>query len=249
MDSLGWIAAQWPAPPNVQAISTTRLGGVSGGSYASLNLALHVGDDEKVVLENRQILRSRLELPAEPAWLNQVHGVQVVEAQPSAIAPTADASFSNRTGNVCVVMTADCLPVLFCDRGGTRVAAAHAGWRGLVNGVLQATIRALGCDPGELLAWLGPAIEPDAFEVGPEVREQFVKADAQHSASFVQNSQGRWQADLYGLARCTLERAGVRSVFGGGFQCFGDQERFFSYRRDRRTGRTASLVWLRNERP
>ncbi|HEU4603614.1 MAG TPA: peptidoglycan editing factor PgeF [Steroidobacteraceae bacterium] len=243
-----WIDAQWPCPPNVRAIATTRIGGVSGGAYESLNLAMHVGDDPLSVRRNREILRTSAQFPREPAWLNQIHGIEVVEAQEFSAPPAADAAVAIHNSNVCVVMTADCLPVLFCDRTGTRVAAAHAGWRGLVGGVLQATIRALRCDPAELIAWLGPAIEQDAFEVGAEVREQFVAVDSEHTVSFVQNAQGRWQADLYGLARRTLERAGVPFIFGGGFRCFADRERFFSYRRDQRTGRMASLIWLRSER-
>lgn len=249
MTSPQWIEAQWPAPANVRALSTTRIGGVSPGPYESLNLALHVDDDETLVRENRRRLSSSLSLPDEPAWLNQVHGTQVVAAQPFTQTPTADGSFAIHNSNVCVVMTADCLPVLFCDREGTRVAAAHAGWRGLAGGVLQSTISALNCDPVRILAWMGPAIEQEAFEVGNEVRDQFVKLDARHTASFVQNAQGRWQADLYGLARRTLEQSGVTAVYGGGFKCFADRARFFSFRRDQRTGRMASLIWLQNERP
>lgn len=248
MTSAQWIEAQWPAPANVRAVSTTRLGGVSSGSYSSLNLALHVEDEEAAVRENRRLLRSSLQLPHEPAWLNQVHGTHVVGAHAFDQAPAADASFAIGSSNVCVVMTADCLPVLLCDRTGTRVAAAHAGWRGLANGVLEATIDALNCDPAELIAWLGPAIEQEAFEVGAEVRDQFVNADAQHAASFVQSVRGRWQADLYGLARRTLQRAGVAAIFGGEFECFADRARFFSYRRDQRTGRMASLIWLHDGR-
>jgi len=248
MTSLQWIDAQWPAPPNVRAISTTRIGGTSKGPYEGLNLALHVDDDEAAVRENRRLLSSSLTLPHEPAWLNQVHGTEVVAAESSTQSASADGSFAVQSSNVCVVMTADCLPVLFCDRAGTRVAAAHAGWRGLAGGVLQATIRALNCDPAQILAWMGPAIEQDAFEVGSEVRQQFVNADARHAESFVQNPHGRWQADLYGLARRTLERSGVGAVFGGGFKCFADRARFFSYRRDQRTGRMASLIWLQNGR-
>jgi YfiH family protein len=249
MTSLQWIEAQWPAPPHVRALSTTRGGGVSGGTYESLNLALHVGDSETAVRENRRLLRSSLNLQQEPAWLNQVHGTEVVEAQSFSTAPSADASFAIGNASACVVMTADCLPVLFCDRDGTRVAAAHAGWRGLSSGVLQAAIRALDCDPAQLIAWLGPAIEQDAFEVGSEVREQFMNEDARQADNFVQNTQGRWQADIYGLARRALQRAGVSAVFGGGFKCFADRERFFSYRRDQRTGRMASLIWLQDRRP
>jgi YfiH family protein len=248
MSSPQWVKAQWPCPQNVRAVTTTRVGVVSGAPYESLNLALHVGDDAAAVLENRKRLRSALGLPNEPAWLNQVHGVQVIEASASSVPRTADASFAIGTSAVCVVMTADCLPVLFCDKDGTRVAAAHAGWRGLATGVLEQTIQSLQCSPDQLLAWLGPAIEQAAFEVGAEVREQFLAIDAQHQASFVENAQGRWQADHYDLARRTLHRAGVRSVHGGGFRCFADREQFFSYRREPRTGRMASLIW-RDEQP
>ncbi|WP_129640868.1 peptidoglycan editing factor PgeF [Peristeroidobacter agariperforans] len=243
-----WIAPDWPAPPNVKAAATLRTGGVSQGAFSSLNLGSHVGDDPAAVAENRRLLRTALNLPAEPAWLNQVHGINVVEASAegatSAVPPTADASVARGAGAVCVVMTADCLPVLFCDRDGTRVGGAHAGWRGLAGGVLGATIKALDVAPSQLMAWLGPAIEPDAFEVGDEVHEAFLKLAADNAAAFKPNARGRWQADLYQLARNELARLGVTAVYGGGFKCFADSERFFSYRRESRTGRMATLVWL-----
>jgi YfiH family protein len=176
--------------------------------------------------------------------LNQVHGVDVVEAGPTTLLPSADASVARQTGAVCVVMTADCLPVLFCDRAGTRVGAAHAGWRGLAGGILGATIKALDVPPSQLMAWLGPAIEQDAFEVGDEVHEAFLQLAADNAAAFRTNARARWQADLYQLARNELARLGVTAVYGGGFKCFADSERFFSYRRDSRTGRMATLVWL-----
>lgn len=243
-----WLKPDWPAPPQVNAAATLRSGGVSEGTFASLNLGSHVGDDAGAVTENRRLLKAALQLPAEPTWLNQVHGINVVEVGVQAGAqispPTADASVAKAAGRVCVVMTADCLPVLFCDRQGTRVAAAHAGWRGLVGGVLGATVQALGVPPSQLMAWLGPAIEPEAFEVGPEVREQFIAREPGNAAAFQGNARGRWQADLYQLARNELARLGVTDVYGGGFQCFADSKRFFSYRRDTRTGRMATLVWL-----
>ena len=240
-----WITPDWPAPARVKAAATLRTGGVSEGTFASFNLGAHVGDDANAVAENRRLLQGALQLPAEPTWLNQVHGTTVVSAAEAAASrPTADASVAFGPGAVCVVLTADCLPVLFCDRVGTRVAAAHAGWRGLVGGVLAETIEALGVPPAELLAWLGPAIEQDAFEVGPEVLEQFVARDPNNATAFQANARGRWQADLYQLARNELARLGVSAVHGGGFKCFADSERFFSYRRDPRTGRMASLVWL-----
>ena len=245
MISPQWITPDWPAPARVKAAATLRTGGVSEGTFASFNLGAHVGDDANAVAENRRLLKAALQLPAEPTWLNQVHGTMVIDATEAATPrPAADASVAFGPGAVCVVLTADCLPVLFCDRAGTRVAAAHAGWRGLVGGVLAETIKALGVPPSELLAWLGPAIEQDAFEVGPEVLEQFVTRDPNNGAAFQTNARGRWQADLYRLARNELARLGVTSVHGGGFECFADRERFFSYRRDPRTGRMATLVWL-----
>jgi polyphenol oxidase len=243
-----WITPDWPAPAVVKAAATLRTGGVSEGTFAGLNLGVHVGDDPAAVAENRRLLRVALQLPAEPTWLNQVHGMNVVPADSdqatSSAPPTADASVAYRSGSVCVVLTADCLPVLFCDRQGTRVGAAHAGWRGLVGGVLARTIETLGVPPSQLLAWLGPAIEQDAFEVGPEVQEQFVARDPNNVAAFRGNERGRWQADLYQLARNELARLGVHAVHGGGFKCFADSERFFSYRRESLTGRMATLVWL-----
>lgn len=244
MTSPRWITPDWPAPARVKSASTLRSGGVSEGAFASLNLGAHVGDDADAVAENRRLLKASLQLPAEPTWLNQVHGTTVVVAGDATSRPTADASVAFAPGAVCAVLTADCLPVLFCDRAGTRVGAAHAGWRGLVGGVLEQTIQALAVPPSELLAWMGPAIEQDAFEVGPEVLEQFVARDPKNSAAFASNARGRWQADLYRLARNELARLGVDSVHGGGCKCFADDERFFSYRREPRTGRMATLVWL-----
>ena len=204
MTALQLIEAEWPAPPNVRAIATTRIGGVSVGSYASLNLGVHVGDDASAVGENRLRVRTALALSREPLWLNQVHGTAVVEAISHAVPPTADVSFSRSPGQACAVLTADCLPVLFCDRDGTRVAAAHAGWRGLAGGVLNSALRAMGVAPDRVLAWLGPAIEQDAFEVGAEVREQFLAVTADNADAFKENARGRWQADLYDLARREL---------------------------------------------
>jgi len=238
-----WIVPDWPAPAAVRALSTTRAGGVSLAPYASLNLGAHVGDDPARVAENRARLR-RL-LPAEPRWLNQVHGSAVVDAAAVAGLPDADAAFSRKPGAVCVVMTADCLPVLLCDRAGTVVAAAHAGWRGLHGGVVEATVAAMGVAPGELIAWLGPAIGPQAFEVGGEVRAAFVAADGRAEAAFRPAAQaGKWLADLYLLARQRLAALGVSAVHGGDCCTVGEADRFFSYRRDGVTGRMASLIWL-----
>lgn len=246
MDSPHWLDVDWPAPPNVRAVSTLRTGGVSVGPFASLNLGAHVGDEPAAVAENRRRLKAALQLDADPLWLNQVHGVDVIAAdvRTDSTVPTADASVCKGRGRACVIMTADCLPVLFCDREGTRVGAAHAGWRGLASGVLGATVNALGVAADKLMAWLGPAIEQSAFEVGAEVREEFVTRNAATAAAFAVNARGRWQADLYALARSELARLGVREVYGGTYRCHEDAARFFSYRRDGKTGRMASLVWL-----
>jgi len=223
---------------------------MSQGPYASLNLALHVGDDRGAVLANREWLRAAAELPDEPLWLDQVHGTHVVEHRGvvGAVPPRADAAVAFAPGRVCVVQTADCLPVVFADRAGTRVGIAHAGWRGLVGGVLEATIAALSKAPTELTAWLGPAIGAVAFEVGAEVREAFVARHVAHAAAFERNAHGRYQADLYLLAHQALALAGVTDVSGGGHCTVRERDAFFSYRRDgARTGRMATLVWLGEE--
>lgn len=238
-----WIVPDWPAPANVRALSTTRAGGVGAAPFDSLNLGTHVGDDPAVVATNRARLRAVV--PAEPCWLNQVHGTAVVDLATYRGVPDADAAVSRLPGAVCVVMTADCLPVLLCDRAGTVVAAAHAGWRGLQGGVVEATVRAMGVPAAELIAWLGPAIGPDAFEVGEEVRAAFVADDPAAAEAFrPAGPAGKWLADLYLLASRRLAALGVASVHGGDACTFTDAGRFFSYRRDGRTGRMASLVWL-----
>ena len=231
----------WPAPPGVRTLQTLRTGGFSPAPWASFNLGNHVGDDPARVAANRAELRQAL--PGEPLWLAQVHGTLVVEAGLAPQGASADASFSRQPGQVCAVMTADCLPVLFCDRAGTVVAAAHAGWRGLLDGVLENTIAALRVAPGELLAWLGPAIGPERFEVGDEVRAAFVAHDADAANGF--RPQGsKWLADIYALARQRLLQAGVTAISGGGACTVSDAERYFSYRRDGVTGRMATLIWL-----
>ncbi|MDD3326631.1 MAG: peptidoglycan editing factor PgeF [Zoogloea sp.] len=238
-----WIVPDWPAPANVKALSTTRAGGVGAAPFDSLNLGTHVGDDPATVAANRARLRALL--PAEPCWLNQVHGTVVVDLATAQGVPDADAAVSRRPGAVCVVMTADCLPVLLCDRAGTVVGAAHAGWRGLQGGVIEATVRAMNVPAGELMAWLGPAIGPAAFEVGEEVRAAFLADDSAAAAAFrPAGPAGKWLADLYLLARQHLAALGVTAVHGGDSCTFTEAERFFSYRRDGRTGRMASLVWL-----
>nr|WP_272890375.1 peptidoglycan editing factor PgeF [Stutzerimonas stutzeri] len=236
-----WLVPEWPAPAGVRACVTTRLGGISTPPFDGLNLGDHVGDDPAAVAWNRQHLQDAL--GCQPAWLAQVHSSVATRATPRTCV-TADASWSETPGQACAVLTADCLPVLFCDRAATRVAAAHAGWRGLAGGILEATLEALAIPSGEVLAWLGPAIGPAAFEVGPEVRDAFV---AQHPAAVVafvpSRNDGRFMADLYQLARIRLAAVGVHAVYGGGLCTFSDQ-RFYSYRRASRTGRFATLIWL-----
>jgi YfiH family protein len=241
--SLAVITPDWPAPERVRAFTTTRRGGVSRPPYDSLNLGDHVGDEPQAVAENRRRLRRGLALPAEPRWLSQVHGSCSVDAVQAAAGCRADAAYTAEEGVVCAVLTADCLPLLLCDRQGRRVAAVHAGWRGLLEGVIEQTVARMGVGDG-LLAWLGPAIGPQAFEVGEEVRTAFVAVDAAAGDAFVPSASGRWLADLYRLARQRLARAGVLAVYGGDLCTFSDAERFYSYRRDGRTGRMASLIWL-----
>ena len=235
----------WPAPDRVQAAFTLRAGGVSTGPYSALNVGAHVGDDPAAVTENRRRVHRYLALPAEPAWVEQVHGTDVLELDPAnAPRSAADAVISRSTRAVCVVQVADCLPVLFASRDGTAVAAAHAGWRGLAAGVLEATVRQLRIEPAALLAWLGPAIGAPHFEVGSEVRAAFLAGDPGAAAAFSPNSRGRWQCDLVALARRRLGALGVGSVSGGEWCTYADARRFFSYRRDGRCGRMAALIWL-----
>jgi len=238
-----FIRPDWPAPRNVHALSTTRQGGVSVGPYASLNLGEHVGDDLKAVAANRARLQPALGR-AMPRWLRQVHGVRVAQDGDVSHAP-ADAAVTGRRDVACTIMTADCLPIIFCDKAGTRVAAAHAGWRGLAAGVLEATLDSMGVASDDVLAWIGPAIGPKVYEVGDEVREAFVAHTAAAAKAFMPGrATGKWWCDLYMLARQRLEAAGVESIHGGGLCTFTDRERFFSFRRDGECGRMATLIWL-----
>lgn len=236
------IVPDWPAPPRVRAIVTTRHGGVSRGACASLNLAAHVGDDPLAVMENRTRLRRHL--PAEPVWLNQVHGISVARAEISDAGVTADAAMAGTARTVCAVLTADCLPVLLCAEDGSAVGVAHAGWRGLAAGVLETAVSALAVPATRLMAYLGPAIGPASFEVGEEVRHAFVQRSAGAAGAFVSLGSGKWLADLYELARQRLDAAGVGSVFGGQFDTYRQTDLFFSYRRASDAGRMASLIWL-----
>lgn len=240
------LLPDWPAPECVRAACTTRVGGISRKPWDSLNLGVHVGDNPDHVAVNRQRLADRLGLGTEAfGWLAQIHGTCVVEL-PVAGVPSADASTTRCPGQVCAILTADCLPVLFCNRDGTQVAAAHAGWRGLCAGVLEATIHSFESPADEILAWLGPAIGPTGFEVGPEVMEEFVSRDLDAVSAFTAEGAGpgHFMADIYQLARQRLQGAGVAAVYGGGECTLSDSERFFSYRRDGNTGRMASLIWL-----
>lgn len=242
-----WIIPDWPSPSWVRAISTTRQGGVSEGCYASLNLGDHVEDRPDHVAANRQQLRAALDLPAEPLWLRQVHGRNIVLADQATPGVEGDGAQSRTPGQVCAVLTADCLPVLLCDRAGTRVAAVHAGWRGLAEGVIESAIESLELPGSTLLAWLGPAIGPHAFEVGAEVHATFVAHDAAAVSAFQPQGKGggeRWHANLYQLARQRLAAHGITEVYGGEYCTYTDSERFFSYRRDGRTGRMATLIWM-----
>jgi YfiH family protein len=239
-----WIVPDWPAPSNVRAVITTRAGGVSSGAYASFNLGFSSGDDAAAVRENRERLRAAL--PAEPRWLKQVHGARVVEAESVSAAPEADASTAREAGTVCAIMVADCLPVLLTDGDGSVVAAAHAGWRGLAGGVIDNTVAAMlarGADARRLVAYIGPGIGPTAFEVGDDVYEAFTSRHAGAAAAFIRHTEGKWLADLPRLARRALERCGVSSIHGGELCTYTDAARFYSYRRDRTTGRMGAFVW------
>ena len=237
------FAPDWPAPARVGAWVTERAGGASSGSYAALNLATHVGDAPERVAENRARLRAGVPLPSEPVWLEQVHGTNVLDLDRDAAAP-ADGAVTSRAGVVCAVLTADCLPVILASRDGARVGVAHAGWRGLLNGVLPAAVRALRTPPEAIVAWLGPAIGAASYEVGADVRDAYLARDARTDEAFTPNERGRWQADLYALARGSLAGAGVGAVHGGGFCTYREADRFFSHRREAPCGRFATLVWL-----
>lgn len=275
-----WLVPEWPAPANIHAATTLRTGGVSQGVYSSLNPAAHVGDDIGLVEQNRQKIRDMLNLPSEPVWLEQIHSDRVVKAvKPTDSAPgkgdmkggqQADASYTDEAGVVCVVMTADCLPLLVCTEDGTRVAAIHAGWRGLLAGVIGNTLSAVQnldnsaplclestrvdsdqiSDPflkqerGEkLLVWLGPAIGPDCFEVGSDVRDAFLEKSTEFNSAFKKQNNDKWLADIYQMARIELAKLGVTDIYGGTYCTVTEHERFYSYRREAQTGRMATLIW------
>ena len=251
---LAWITPDWAAPPAVRVVTTTRSGGVSRAPYASLNLAAGTGDAPAAIARNRAMIMSALGLDREPCWLDQVHGSDVVRAARYATAPRADASIGDAGSPPCAVLTADCLPVVLCDAAGSRAGIAHAGWRGLASGVIERCVAAMERPVGELLAWLGPGIGADSYEVGPEVREACLDADPGAWRAFTPCAPSapradRWFADLYAIARRQLESLGIEHVYGGGFCTCRDSERFFSHRRDGVTGRFATLAWIQPSRP
>ncbi|USE34862.1 peptidoglycan editing factor PgeF [Endozoicomonas sp. SCSIO W0465] len=244
MSNERYIWAGWPAPNGVNALVTTRKGGLSEAGFSSFNLGLYSGDDQETVRANRQLLNQDLDLARSPLWLKQVHGVEVADADTDNQETEADASVSRTTGSACAVLTADCLPVLFCNLDGTVVAAAHAGWKGLVAGILEATVHSMGVPPETVMAWLGPAIGQHNFEIGPEVRAQFLAEDSGCFGAFNPGREDRWFANLNTLARRRLNRLGVNRVYGGEFCSYDQSDLFYSYRRDgKSSGRMASLIW------
>jgi len=251
MTDIPGITPHWPAPANVRSQITTRVGGVSLPPYASNNLGLHVGDNPEQVATNRTQLCARLGLDERPQWLEQIHGVKVVHAKTDGVVRTADGSYSNQIGHACLVMTADCLPILLCDKQGTQVAALHCGWRSLAKGICARGLQKFSAKPRDLLAYLGPAISQPHFEVGVDVLEAFFKAArSQQHADQIANAfiSGQrplhFYADIYALARAELHSLGVMDIYGGDYCTYADPERFYSYRRDKVTGRMASLIWL-----
>jgi YfiH family protein len=249
---LQFIQPRWPVPPRVRALATTRqcgaggvggMGGASRGAYASFNIGAAVGDDPAAVAKNRAALRALL--PAEPLWLKQVHGTRIVEAGSAFLGTEADGAVARTPGVVLAIQSADCLPVLLADKSGRVIAAAHAGWRGLAEGVIENAVVAMAVEAADIVAWLGPAIGPASYEVGAEVRAAFVSHDAAAATAFAPRARpGKYLADLYALARQRLQAVGVREVHGGGFCTLREHERFFSFRRDGQTGRMATLLWL-----
>jgi YfiH family protein len=236
-----WLVPDWPAPANIHAATTLRTGGVSQSPYFSLNPAAHVGDDAGRVRQNRQIIREMLDLPSEPVWLDQIHSNRVVKAAKTTSLQQADAGYTDESGVVCAVLTADCLPLLLCTTDGSQVAAIHAGWRGLLAGIISNTVIALQSQ--DLLVWLGPAIGPDRFEVGSEVCDAFLEKSAAFISAFKKQSNDKWLADIYQLARIELAVLGIVKVYGGTSCTITEYERFYSYRRDTQTGRMATLIW------
>ena len=241
VDADNWIEADWPAPAGIHAGTTLRHGGSSQLPYHSFNLATHVGDDAQYVIANRTRLVEMLGLAQQPVWLNQQHSTQVIKADQTYKQAIADASYTKKNNVVCAVLTADCLPILLCDEAGDQIAAIHAGWRGLLNGIIENTVSTF--NNKHLMAWLGPAISQQAFEVGEEVRSAFINHKESAELAFIGNGVGKWRADLYQLAMQRLNSIGVSSIYGGGQCTYSEQDRFYSYRRTPQTGRIATLIW------
>ncbi len=244
-DSIQVQWAQWNCPANVKACTTLRHGGVSKGIYRSLNLGAHVGDDAEAVLQNRKRLKKFLNLPNDPLWLKQIHGIRVVEATHAYAGDEADGAITDAPGVVCAIMTADCLPLFLCDQAGSKVCVLHVGWRGLAAGIVEQGVKKMGVGPEQSLAWMGPAIGPDQFEIGGDVRERLsAKNNGAEHAFKPSGRPGHWLADLYGLTRMSLKAAGVRSIGQSKACTKSDAGSFFSHRRDGVCGRMASLIWL-----
>jgi len=238
------IIPDWPAPDNIRAFSTTRESGFSQDPFDSLNLGDHVGDDVTRVAQNREKLIYTIQAPESPRWLKQVHGHHIVDSCDWKLNIEADAIFSQQNNHVCTIMTADCLPILLCNQHGDAVAAIHAGWRSLALGIIEKTVRKFHCEPDTIFAWLGPAIGSSQFEVGQDVYDAFCRHSPQANNAFKATNNSHYLADIYQLARQKLAAQGVSSIYGGDFCTFSDEQQFFSYRRDGKTGRMATLIWI-----
>ncbi len=243
-----WLVPDWPAPANIHAATTLRTGGVSKEPYLSLNPAIHVNDLIERAIQNRKIISDMLNLPSEPVWLDQIHSNRIIKAEQTVMPQQADASYSSDSGVVCTIMTADCLPLLICSKDGEKIAAIHAGWRGLLSDVITHSISELISQPpltklNELLVWLGPAIGPNCFEIGIEVHEAFIDKSKIYEKAFKIQNNGKYLADIYQLARIELNALGITDIYGGTYCTMTEKERFFSYRRDNQTGRMATLIW------
>jgi YfiH family protein len=238
---MNWIKPDWPVASNIHAVATLRSGGVSQGTFNSLNLGLHVNDEPENVYKNRRIISRMLDLPSEPVWMEQVHGIDVIKADQSKQIEKADASYTDQENTVCAVLTADCLSILLATTDGSKIAAIHAGWRGLLSGVVANTVNTMGTI--NLIAWLGPAIGADCFEVGQEIKDSFIKKSEKFTQVFTKTNEKKYLVDIYKLAKIELASVGIKQVYGGGFCTVTDKERFYSYRRDGETGRMATLIW------
>lgn len=243
-DNLHWIPANWPAPENVHAGTTTRIGGYSHGNYATMNLANHVGDNADLVFQNRLFLREVLSLPGEPHWLEQMHSNKIVDISAGKTCRPADGAYSNQEDRVCGVLTADCLPLLLCNKDGTEIAAIHIGWRGFSQNIIKSALEVFSAKPRDLMAWIGPCISTRHYEVGEEVRTACLKITAKPGDAFSPGRPGHWFADIQKLVRHQLSEVGVKMIYGGEYCTYTDFRHFYSYRRDGITGRIASLIWM-----